>query len=92
MPYCTIVLHMGLVFHQKSSIRTPLSGYVGAEARIREKRDAIFKLGAPDPRADPSCKVRVALLFIFAKYLRIHQMLWLFGGLWCLKLSLWVAL
>ena len=92
MPYCTIVLHIGLVFRRGYSIGTPLFDDVGAEARICEKRDAIFKLAHHiRERAHPG-KVRVALLFISAEYLRTHQMLWLFGGLWCLKLSLWIAL
>jgi len=74
-------IYMGVVFRQKYSIGTPLFEDVGDEAQIREKRDAIFKLGSPTQERTRPGKVRVALFFIFAEYLWSDQMIWLFGGL-----------
>jgi len=92
MPDCAIILHAGLVFHQKCSMRTPLFDDVGAGAGIREKRDAIFLVGSTSLRGNLNCKVGVALFFIFAEGFLTKQMPGSFGGLWCHKLNLRVTL
>ena len=56
MPYCTILLLMGSVLHQKCAMGAPLSGGAGAEARICKKRDAIFQIGSPNLIARPQMK------------------------------------
>ena len=45
------------------------------------------------PQSEPElAKVRVALFCDFAKDFRTQRMIWLFGGLWYYKLSVWVTL
>jgi len=56
MPYCTILLLMGSVLHQKCAVGAPLSGGARAEARICKKRDAIFQIGSPNLIARPQMK------------------------------------
>ena len=56
MPYCTILLLMGLVLHQKCAMGAPLSGGARAEAHICKKRDAIFQIGSPSVIARPQMK------------------------------------
>ena len=86
-------LRIGLSYPARNTpIRTLYSMTVELRRLLEKSATRSMRSAEAHPAQIRAGKVRVALFCTFAENLRIHRMLWLFGSLWCCKLSSCVAL